>query len=363
MKRAVTFGLLVSIIFICCAFTHTSPNFTITCPKFISAGGQALSLNYSLNSVRVGNLLGGKIGSVNFTLDAYGIDDNLTIPSPPTINPVITPTNISLQVLSGTKDINTAIYINGFEVILIDDQTTWTYEVSLSEGENQFIITAKNSYGFESDSIYSMILLDTSAPTTPIVTDDGVYTSSTTTLHATWTPADAETAIAEYQYAIATSAFGTDIVNWTSLPSAQTEITHTGLTLTQGEIYYISVKAKNAAGSWSEVGSSDGIIVNQNVPNIISIQPAGGTSRYIGDSIAFLVSADDADEDPLLYQFTLDGNIIRPWQSSPVFNLTTTGLSLGIHTMRVEVSDNSGGEVLQDIEFCLFRKPPAVPGN
>ncbi len=47
---------------------------------------------------------------------------------------------------------------------------------------------------------------DTTPPSTPVITDDGASTSDNTSLHATWTSTDSETGIAEYQYAISTSA-------------------------------------------------------------------------------------------------------------------------------------------------------------
>jgi len=102
---------------------------------------------------------------------------------------------------------------------------------------------------------------DSTPPTTPSVADDGVSTISTTSLHATWSASDPESGIAEYQYAIGTTADGTDVVDWTSARLA-TEKTITGLSLTPGQKYYISVKALNGQGLWSEVGSSNGITIS-----------------------------------------------------------------------------------------------------
>ena len=101
---------------------------------------------------------------------------------------------------------------------------------------------------------------DTTPPTTPVVIDDGEYTSSKTSLNATWSSSDPESGIVEYQYAIGTSPRDTDVVDWTSAGTA-TEATRTGLNLILGATYYFSVKAKNGKGLWSEVGTSDGITV------------------------------------------------------------------------------------------------------
>ena len=96
----------------------------------------------------------------------------------------------------------------------------------------------------------------------PTVTDDGIYTVSTSQLHSTWISADSESGIAEYQYAIGTTVGGTDMVNWTSTGTTAS-VTKTGLSLTPNQVYYISVKAKNGVGQWSTIGSSDGITVVQ----------------------------------------------------------------------------------------------------
>jgi hypothetical protein len=66
--------------------------------------------------------------------------------------------------------------------------------------------------------------------------------------------------VAEYQYRIGTTAGGGQVVGWTSVGTA-TEVTRSGLHLTDGTTYYFSVKAKNGGGMWSAVGTSDGVTV------------------------------------------------------------------------------------------------------
>jgi len=102
--------------------------------------------------------------------------------------------------------------------------------------------------------------VDSTPPNVPSVADDGASTTNTTRFHATWSSSDPESTIVEYQYAIGTSSGGDDVVNWTSVGIA-TGTTATGLSLEPGQTYYVSVKAKNGQGLWSQVGSSDGINV------------------------------------------------------------------------------------------------------
>ena len=83
-------------------------------------------------------------------------------------------------------------------------------------------------------------------------------TSSTTQLSANWDAAtDADSGISGYQYAIGTSAGGTQTLNWTSLGNVTT-VTATGLTLTLGQTYYVSVGAVNGAGLNSAGTNSNG---------------------------------------------------------------------------------------------------------
>ena len=108
---------------------------------------------------------------------------------------------------------------------------------------------------------------DATAPTTPVVTDDGTATSVTTSLHATWTSSDPESGIAEYQYLIRQdSTSGVIIANFTSTGTTAS-VTHTGLSLLQGKKYYLGIQAKNGVGLWSAVGYSNGITVDTTAPS------------------------------------------------------------------------------------------------
>lgn len=90
------------------------------------------------------------------------------------------------------------------------------------------------------------------------VTDDGMYTDAAGQLHAVWTGSDPDSGVVEYQYAVGTTSGGADVCGWTSVGAA-TSVTTTGLILTPGVTYFVSVKALNGAGEWSDPVSSDGI--------------------------------------------------------------------------------------------------------
>lgn len=141
------------------------------------------------------------------------------------------------------------------------------YNVTASKSGWQSQTQTGKTVSSDATTTVSFNLTDASAPTTPIVTDDGVYTASATSLHATWSASDPETGIAEYQYAIGTTSGDTNVVNWTSTGTTAS-VTKTGLTVNYTSTYYISVRAKNADTQWSSVGSSDGIRVARTLTSV-----------------------------------------------------------------------------------------------
>jgi hypothetical protein len=158
--------------------------------------------------------------------------------------------------------------------------------LTLSLGTTYYFgVKAKNGAGLwsavgTSDGVAVAAASDTTLPTTPVVTDDGATTSSTSQLHAGWSSSDAESGVAEYQYAIGTASGGTEVVNWTSV-GTDTAVTKTGLTLSLGTTYYFGVKAKNGAGLWSAVGTSDGIevVTTSQSPVVNGVDPSSGKRK------------------------------------------------------------------------------------
>jgi len=86
--------------------------------------------------------------------------DDITSPAHPTLGAVTSPTNISFQTLSGTKDTNSSIWINGVEVISIDSSTDWAYSYNFSEGNNNISITSCDAAGNESSPVTTTIEYD-----------------------------------------------------------------------------------------------------------------------------------------------------------------------------------------------------------
>jgi len=184
--------------------------------------------------------------------------------------------------------------------------------------------------GSADDSLYSFIS-DTSPPAAPVVTDDGVYSTSPDSLHATWSASDAESGISQYSYAIGTTPGGTDVADWTSAGAA-TEVTRSGLSLTLGTTYYFAVRAANGVGLWSPVGVSDGVIVDYTAPTGVSVIDDGD---YIssGSTLHAVWSAQDAQSGVAEYEYCIGSssgaeNVVGWTSTGTATSITRTDIAL-----------------------------------
>ncbi|HXK88055.1 MAG TPA: family 10 glycosylhydrolase [Phycisphaerae bacterium] len=99
---------------------------------------------------------------------------------------------------------------------------------------------------------------DTTPPLTPVV-NDGDWTSSRTSLSASWSSSDPETSIKRSEYRILAEN-GQVIRGWTDV-GIQTQVTASGLSLGIGKTYRFEVRTTNHDNLVSNVGSSDGVII------------------------------------------------------------------------------------------------------
>lgn len=163
-------------------------------------------------------------------------------------------------------------------------ETDWTQlgllEYAGSEGSWYFHVRSYNSAGVANGTYdFGPYNYDATAPTTPVVTDDGATTSSASSLHASWSSLDYGSGIDNFDYRILEQG-GPVIVDWTAAGAA-TQATASPLSLGQGKTYVFEVRATNAAGLTSATGASDGItvVLGQNVDRI-------GEVKQLADGIA-----------------------------------------------------------------------------
>ena len=179
---------------------------------------------------------------------------------------------------------------------------------------------------------------DTTAPKTPTVTDDGDVQASPSRFHATWSSLDDDSGVVKYMCAIGTQPGATNVVGWTNTTGRG--IILENLNLVMGLTYYCSVKACNGAGLWSDVGSSDGMLIRPTVGAVrgyaqgspVEFQDAVVTRVFAGEYYVEsldrsggikVVGGDPVQEGQVLH---ISGTIQRepeePYISDPIVTLT-----------------------------------------
>lgn len=152
------------------------------------------------------------------------------------------------------------------------------------------------------------INVDWTVPSQVTTLNDGTSTdidnqTNNTQISANWGASlDQHSDIARYWYAIGSTPGATDVVNWTD-NWFNTSFTHTGLSLTFGNTYYVSVRTENGAGLINTENSSDGVTIdNPTNPPVAGFNYAN-TDICMGDSIQLTNSSTDATS----YLWTVSG--------------------------------------------------------
>jgi len=126
----------------------------------------------------------------------------------------------------------------------------------------------QDSAGNWSSPTYTDVNVDWTPPAPSAEVRDGLGPDESTTsigtqLSANWDPTtDPHSDLLTYEYAIGTAPGTPDVVNWTPA-GLTTSVTHTGLSLTDGQTYYFGVRAVNNAGLTSTPTWSNGILYSQ----------------------------------------------------------------------------------------------------
>ncbi len=238
--------------------------------------------------------------------------------------------------------------------------------LSLTNGQKYyFSVKAVNGVGTVGPATNSPgCTVDTTPPTAPPAVYDGTttgvetpYTTSTTQLSANWSAStDSISGISGYQYAIGTTAGGTNVVGWTSVGNVLS-VTKTGLSLTNGQKYYFSVKATDNAGLVGSATNSPGQTVDTTPPTAPPVVYDGtttGVETSTTTSTTQLSANWSASTDSISgisgYQYaigtTAGGTNVVGWTSvGNVLTVTKTGLGLNVGTtyyFSVKATDNAG---------------------
>ncbi len=153
----------------------------------------------------------------------------------------------------------------------------YTGAIGISDGTHSLSGRAVDLVGHSGLTLPIPVRVDTAPPViTNLATDAQSYSLST--LVAAWSGNDAASGIAEYRYMVGTAP-GADDTKPEASNGASTNAYITGLNLTDGGTYYISVRARDIAGHWCDWISSSAVTVfagegREDSPNL----NAGGVS-------------------------------------------------------------------------------------
>lgn len=143
---------------------------------------------------------------------------------------------------------------------IIRSENSWLSKTRVHSDPWQYFF---NLFDADSTGTYTVTLkinIDTTAPQTPSVLDEGRYSFVADQIAATWGSKDAESGLSAAEYCIGTRPGFCDIIVWEPIP-LDGSIQATGLSLGYNQTYYVNVRTKNGAGIWSEEGSSNGITI------------------------------------------------------------------------------------------------------
>ena len=178
----------------------------------------------------------------------------------PVIHPVTSPTAIPEQLLSGTRESWTAVWLHGTQVVAAAESTNWSHTVALAEGTNTFSFVLVDEFGRSGPT--SEVAIVFVVPPGPVAATSAVAITIAG-FQANWTATPGAT---NYLLDVATdSSFENYLPGYQGLSVGDvTSVEVTGLSA--GETYYYRLWAQNFAGT-SE--SSEIIVVG-----IPAAQPA-----------------------------------------------------------------------------------------
>ncbi|MBU0756601.1 MAG: hypothetical protein KKF44_00920, partial [Nanoarchaeota archaeon] len=150
---------------------------------------------------------------------------------------------------------------------------------------------AQNNVGLYTNVVTTdgIVYADNTPPLIPGIWDEGVFTSTDEGIFVWWNATDDESGVAAYELAVGTAAYPYE--GWYNMAAyafpSTTNSQFFTLALEQNETYYVTVRAQNGYGAWSQRNSSDGITVDITAPAEGNINYSAGTYETNSVSLFF----------------------------------------------------------------------------
>ncbi len=250
-------------------------------------------------------------------------------------------TTASLTTLSGTKTRGTSIWINGTRAVPTNDETIWSANVALVEGDNDISIVAKDLAGNESAADRITIVVDNLPP------------------------------IVTFQPPAKTN-FNPVLLSG-SVDDHLTTVTMNGLIASRNQrAFEVAVPLTLGPNALHLIAISPNRFTTQHdytvtlgtIPTIQSAQPVDGTKLYLGKPAAIQVTAIDQENDPIRYRILLNRDEANPlfdWSPAALQTWSPGTSQLGLRTLTVGARDDYGGSNQRDQEVFVIRQPVDHP--
>ena len=106
------------------------------------------------------------------------------------------------------------------------------------------------------------------------------------------------------------------------------------------------------------MGSSDGITILNQSPEIISFTPQDNATFTQGDSIEISVQAQDPNSEVLEYRYLVNGQVLQDWTAQAAYTWQTQPQDVKFQEINIEVRDQHGAVVSGQSNIFIFREPP-----
>jgi RHS repeat-associated protein len=204
---------------------------------------------------------------------AFGFD--VTLPVAPTLSPVTSPTTYSVQTLSGAKEANSSIWINGVQVVAINSSTSWSYQIKLVQGDNALEIYSKDAADNKSASVHAVIAYDETAPL-PVsnLTASGDGQGTSVVLNWTGYNESVQGDVDYYRIYAQTSLF-TQVGSMTPLAAVDAgTFRYTVTNLTKDVRYYFAVVAVDVLGNAVTSVTPVSVVPTDTIPpeNVVNLK-------------------------------------------------------------------------------------------
>ena len=212
----------------------------------------------------------------------------------------------------------------------------------------RIVSMCENDANYLSDIATIHINIDWTPPLPPLAVNDGLGADTDSSpdffLRANWLPCDEpNSGIERYWWAAGTTPGGTDVQDWFNNDTPTAFRTRRKYDEEYPRTIYITVKGENRAGLFSDVTSSDGILIpglrhwwreDQTTP--ISIQPNPFTTELF-------ISLPEENQPYIVNIYNTTGQLLLNQISATSFNVPTSNYASGLYI--IECIDDTGNKI------------------